>query len=618
MAKHRSIPPIDRRLLADRLRRAGQNAKAEAAATTGAAATDAFLEWARQVPEPKTGPLNFEQFPFQRELYAEGVELPEVAVMKSTQVGASAWLVRWAIYWADRGKTVLYVFPAEEQLRSFHNARIAPLLRCPYLAKRVENATVSNANQREIGNGWLNLRGAQTVAGLESVDADGIAIDEYDLIPAGAIPVVERRISAPTSMGLIRRIGWPSIEDHGIARQYNLSDRRRWFVKCPACGEQQFLRFFPRRGAEGDEEGDGLPNATSAYVDREGELVRCGKCDKPLTPAAVRTGEWVAEFPERDSRGYHVHRLLVPGVPPRPMIEASRRTDAFEVQSFYNRDLGEPYSPKEGRLSKAAIAAAQSAGGNHLQGPWDVGYAGDGLVTMGVDSASARDLNVRISLYAHDLSNKRALFIGEVDSFDKLAEIMDIYNVRMAAIDHLPDGRLARDFTQRFYGRAFYVRFLPPTSPDLFILDREERSAAIKRTEAIDATLGLIRATRNRLPIDLPEGYVDHMRNVVRFHELDELGRQTVGYRSLGAIDYLMAELYDYFALRLVETEVLAERMSEQTYVRLEDYVEFERSTLLDPDPPYHPGPDEGEYGELGLLVGDEHVPSWIDMNEWL
>jgi len=583
----------------------------------GATATDAFLKWACGVPEPKTGPLDFEQFPFQRELYADGVELPEVAVMKSTQIGASAWLVRWAVYWADRGKTVLYVFPANEQLRSFSNARIAPLLRGPYLAKRVGNATVSNVNQRQIGGGWLNLRGAQTAAGLESIDADGIAIDEYDLIPAGAIPVVERRISAPTSMGLMRRIGWPSIDDYGIARQYNLSDRRRWFVKCPACCEQQFIRFFPRRSAEGDEEGDGLPNATSAYVDRQGELLSCGKCDKPLPPDTVRHGEWVAEFPARDARGYHVHRLLVPGVRLRAMIEASCKTAAFEVQSFYNRDLGEPYSPKEGRLSKAAIAAAQSVGGNYLQGPWDAGYAGDGLVTMGVDSASARNLNVRISLHANDLSTKCALFIGEVDSFDKLAQIMDIYSVRMAAIDHLPDGRLARSFAQCFYGRAFYVRFLPPASREPFIFDPEERAAAIKRTEAIDATLALIRVARNRLPSDLPEGYVDQMRNVVRFHDLDELGRRTVGYRSLGAIDYLMAEVYDYFALRLFEADVLAERMSEETYVRLEDYVEFERSTLLDPDAPYSAGPDEGEYGELGVSVYDEDVGYGIDTNEW-
>jgi Phage terminase large subunit (GpA) len=611
LAKNPRTPPLDRRLLADGLRRAAARVSVEAAAAMGPTANYGFLAWAHRVPEAKTGRLDFEQFPFQRELYTDGVEDPEVVVMKSTQIGASAWLARWAVFWADRGKTVLYVFPTEEQLRSFSNERIAPLLRGPHLAKRVEHAAVSNVNQRQIGSGWLNLRGAQTVAGLESIDADALAIDEYDLVPARSIPVAERRISAPTSMGLIRRIGWPSIDDYGIARKYNQSDRRRWFVKCPCCGERQFLRFFPRRSAVEDEEGDGLPNATSGYVDRGDGLLRCGRCEKPLAPDTVRNGEWVAEFPTRELRGYHVHRLLVPGARLSAMIEASRETRASELQSFYNRDLGEPYSPKEGRLSRAAIAAAQSAGGNYLQGPLDVGYAGDGVVTMGVDSASARDLNVRISLYAHDLSSKRALFIGTVGSFDELAEMMDIYRVRMAAIDHLPDGRLARDFTQRFYGRAFFVRFLPPAAREPFVFDPVERSAAINRTEAIDTTLALIRTTRNRLPIDVPEGYVDHMRNVVRFHELDELGRQKVGYRALGPNDYLMAEVYDYLALRLLQADLFAGQILQTTHVCLEDYVEFERSTLLDLDAPYSPGPDETYYWELEEAVDREYLPYW-------
>ncbi len=141
----------DLRLIAEACRRASETAQAHVAATTGPPAPDTFFEWAGRIPEPKTGPLDFDSFPYQRELYREGVELPEIDVMKSTQVGASAWLVRSVIYWVDRGDTGLYVFPADEQLRSFYNSRIAPLLRTPYLAKRVENASVSNVHQREIG-----------------------------------------------------------------------------------------------------------------------------------------------------------------------------------------------------------------------------------------------------------------------------------------------------------------------------------------------------------------------------------------------------------------------------------------------------------------------------------
>ena len=140
-------------------------------------------------------------------------------------------------------------------------------MRGPYLAERVRDAAVSNANQRQIGDGWLNLRGAADGRRARVDRRRRIAIDEYDLIPPGAIPIAERRLSAPTSLGLIRRIGWPTIDDYGIARPVQPLRPPPLVREVPRCRERQFIRFFRRRASEADEEGDGLPNATSAYVD---------------------------------------------------------------------------------------------------------------------------------------------------------------------------------------------------------------------------------------------------------------------------------------------------------------------------------------------------------------
>src|SRR5579862_6493325 len=70
-----------------------------------------FFEFAAKVPEPKTGPLDFDRFPFQREWYAETAEDQEIVIKKSAQVGVSAFVVRWAIYWPDKGYSSLYIFP---------------------------------------------------------------------------------------------------------------------------------------------------------------------------------------------------------------------------------------------------------------------------------------------------------------------------------------------------------------------------------------------------------------------------------------------------------------------------------------------------------------------------
>ena len=565
-----------------------------------------FLDWALRVPEPKTGRLNFERFPYQRELYADGAEIGSVAVMKSTQIGGSALLLRWALYWPDVfGLTSLYLFPADRQMNDFSNHRIAPLLRGEYLASRVTSPSqINNVHQRQIGDGWLYLRGAQAEAGLESVDADALAFDEYDLIPATSIAVAERRISAPLSKGLIRAVGWPSVDGYGISRLYEQSDRRRWFVKCQACGSRQFLRFLRRGEGEG---GDGLPSAPSGYVDAATATLRCGMCDKALAPDTIAGGEWVAEFPDRAERGYHIHHLLVPGANLDRLIRASQLTDPWAKQVFFNRDLGEPYSPEEGRLSLAAIQAAQSRGG-YFQGPPDLGYSGDNLVTMGVDVASTRSLHVRISEHLGG-SEKRALFIGEVDTFDELTALMSMYRVHMCAIDHLPEGRLARGFAGDHPGRVYLVSLAGPGQQDVLKIDPEMRHASVRRTEAMDTTIQLIREQRNLLPHDVPEGYVEHMRGPVRFVEKDATGRMTVGYRSTGADDYFMAEAFDLIARELFEHQVVMREMAHEEVMTIEEFLESEQPSIRDPFD-YHLGPDDTT--SLG-----PPEPDYLDSDRW-
>jgi len=166
----------------------------------------AFPDWALRVPEPKTGHLNFDLFPFQRELYADGADVQSITVMKSTQVGASAWAVRLALYWpAAHGLTALYLFPAEKQMNDFSKARIAPLLRSKYLSLQVPTDSINNVFQRQVGHGWLYLRGTQSQAGLESIDADAVVFDEYDLMAPESIEIAGRRLSSPLSRSPLRQ-----------------------------------------------------------------------------------------------------------------------------------------------------------------------------------------------------------------------------------------------------------------------------------------------------------------------------------------------------------------------------------------------------------------------------
>jgi hypothetical protein len=527
-----------------------------------------FLQWAIKVPETR-GPLNFDRWPFQRELYEQGFDDKEVVVMKATQLGISAWLVRWALCWADmHAARVLYIFPRERQLLDFSDGRIKPLILGEYLRTRVPAASVQNKTLKSVGLGIIYFRGSEAEAGLESIDADALCLDEHDLLVQAHIPIAERRVGGQDSLGLIRRIGFPTISDHGIHKEYKKTDQREWTVRCEFCGEWQSLTWADN-------------------VDVEREIRVCRKCRKPLD---VATGEWVATHPDRSTRGYHITKLILP----RPeivstLVAASREQVAYQRQIFFNRDLGEPWEAEGARLTPAMIAAAQR-GYAQL-----TAYTGTNPVIMGVDVASVRALNVWVTEQVSETQG-RVLYLGLVDSFDELAKLMDRFRVVMAGIDHLPENRLAQAFANRFAGRVYIISYGTETQRDVLSVDDQQRRASVRRTEAIDAAQERVRAQREYLPQDLPTGFVEQMCANVRSVERNDVGRVQVRYRADGPDDWMQALTY---AIVANECWWIRQQVDHEEITSIDEMTElgFERSTLRDPDSmEYSPGRSDGDY----------------------
>jgi hypothetical protein len=528
-----------------------------------------FLQWAMKVPETK-GPLNFDRWPFQRELYEEAFDEKEVVVMKATQLGISAWLVRWALCWADmHAARVLYIFPRERQLLDFSDGRIKPLILGEYLRTRVPPASVMNKTLKSVGLGIVYFRGSEAEAGLESIDADALCLDEHDLLVQAHIPIAERRVGGQDSLGLIRRIGFPTISDHGIHKEYKRSDQREWTVRCEFCGEWQALTWADN-------------------IDLTREIRVCRACRKG--PLNVATGEWVASYPTRSTRGYHVTKLILPSEQIVPsLIRASEEQVAYRRQVFFNRDLGEPWEAEGARLTAAMIAAAQRG---FTQ---ETGYDGVNPVMMGVDVASVRALNVWITEQISE-TQARTLYLGSINSFDEMAKLMDRFRVVMAGIDHLPENRLAQAFANKFAGRVYIINYATDSQRDVLVVDDQQRRASVRRTEAIDAAQERIRAQREYLPQDIPSDFVTQMCANVRSVEQDDVGRVKVLYRADGPDDWMQALVY---AVVANECWWIRQQVNVEEITSLDEMTElgFERSTLREGDSmDYSPGPQDGSY----------------------
>jgi hypothetical protein len=271
------------------------------------------------------------------------------------------------------------------------------------------HGSVSNKGLKKVGLGHVYYRGSESKHDLQSVDADLVALDEYDNLSPGNIPDAERRISG-SQLALIRRVGVPTTPEWGIARHYAHSDRRRWFVECEACGEWQHLDFWknvkitlrrPPRGARA--------RCASAITVRSRSTCRRASGSRSSRRATCR-----------------LPRVAADRAALRHADDCARRAGegrARRSRCSSQKDLGLPLSNTTGGLDRETIAAAISAAearyGDGRPGsvPQMRGYNGTNLVTMGVDVAGARNLNVRISEHLDSLyergHRKRALWIGE-------------------------------------------------------------------------------------------------------------------------------------------------------------------------------------------------------------
>lgn len=559
-----------------------------------------LLEWALHVPEPKAGRLDFDAFPFQPEMYeVMGGGYRDVVVRKGTQVGASSLMVRWALHEADvNGRTVMYVFPTQGDVFDWGDTRIAPLFETEFLLNR--RGDPFNKGLKRVGAGYVFFRGSESKRKLDSVDADAIAFDEYDTLNQANIPDAERRLSGPLSAGLIRRVGVPSLPEFGISERYDESDRRKWLVRC----ENRACKSFTGRDREA---GDALlvvPDKAGGWQeidfwrnvvwDEDGKFISnarrvCESCGGPLD---VGKGRWVAQQPRSSVPGFHISRLIAPGAKMDEIVRASKRQTPYEIEVFYNKDLGLPYIAKTARLSPEEIAAAQR------DYAVVTGFAGDGLVTMGVDVASERALNVRISLHLTD-ETKKALWIGTVEddneglAFDKLAHLMLRYNVSMCGIDAMPESRLARQLQAKFWGRVYLIRLMGPGVKQVLKVDDDLGEAEVRKLEALDATVEMVRRQKNLLPRPLPEGYVSQMTANVRKVEKQEDGGVKVFWHPTRPDDYKMAELYDMVATELFFRRLMIEDAGLEELRPLDEMVEFNRAQVnrYEEESPYAEGP---------------------------
>jgi len=280
-----------------------------------------------------------------------------VVIKSSSQIGKSEIGLNMVGYHIDQDPApMMVVLPAERDAESWSKDRFAPMVRdMPCLWAKLSGPKSRDGSNKILHKkfigGQLTLVGSNAPSGLAMRPIRILLCDEVDRYPASAGPegdpvnLAKKRtvtfwnrkiilVSTPTIKGASR-----------IDAAWENSDKRRYWVPCPHCGERQILRWEQVRWDK-DEKGEGkaakhLPE-TAHYA--------CEHCGCAWTDsqrwAAIRLGEWRAEKPFVDTAGFHLNEIYSPWKRLEEMAReflAAKNMGEEAMKVFVNTSLGEAF-----------------------------------------------------------------------------------------------------------------------------------------------------------------------------------------------------------------------------------------------------------------------------------
>lgn len=322
-----------------------------------------------QKASAEPGRWRTERTPYLREIMdtlSPSSPVQKVVFMAGAQVGKSECGNNWVGFVAHHAPgPMLLVQPTVDTAKRFSKQRIAPMIEeTPALKERfVENQSRDTSNTmltKDFPGGVLIVTGANSAAGLRSMPVRYLFLDEVDAYPLDVDgegdPIT---LAAKRTTTFARRkifmCSTPTTKDISrIEREFNDSDRRRYFVPCPHCQEMQWLKWANIKWSDDDP-------ATACY-----QCEACGVLiEERYKAKMLPAGEWRATaHSDGKTAGFHISTLYSPlgWKSWAEIVEEFLRakSDAALLKTFVNTVLGETweedYSSKIGADDLASRA----------------------------------------------------------------------------------------------------------------------------------------------------------------------------------------------------------------------------------------------------------------------
>jgi phage terminase large subunit GpA-like protein len=340
-------------------------------------------KYARLSPESSAEPGAWQSIPYQRGIMDAFTDptIERITVMKSARVGYTKILNNCIGYHAHLDPcNVLVVQPTIEDAQGYSKDEVATMVRdTPILENLISDPKAKDGRntilKKSFPGGTLYLVGANSPRGFRRISARLVLFDEVDGYPPSAgtegdqIKLGIKRTdffwnrkivlgSTPTLKGFSK-----------IERSYENSDKRRYWVPCPHCGEFQTLKWS---GIQWPKD-----NPLKAfYVCEHNACI----IDHSLKADMVEGGEWRGEQEFNGHAGFHIWAAYsyspnaAWGILAQEFLDCKKDSEA--LQTFVNTTLGETWEDEAEKLDHSLL----------MERAEDYPGAGDAqLLTAGVD-----------------------------------------------------------------------------------------------------------------------------------------------------------------------------------------------------------------------------------------
>lgn len=309
-----------------------------------------------------------ERTPYLREIMealSVDSDVEEVVLWSGTQLGKSETCNNWIGYSIDHNPgPLLLVQPTLDLAKRYSKQRIASLIdSTPVLRDRVQPARARDSGntllEKEFDGGILVVAGANSAAGLRSMPARDLLFDEVDAYPMSIddegdpISLAEKRQDTFARRKRLKTSTCTIKGESRIEQAYEASDRRKFWVPCPDCGEHQVLRWANLKWSEGNTD------------DVRYACEYCGVLiEEANKPDMLARGEWRAEAPESRVRGYWINSLYSPlgwlswAAIVREFLEAKAALDQGDqtlMQVWTNTRLAETWELQGNKIAEAEV-----------------------------------------------------------------------------------------------------------------------------------------------------------------------------------------------------------------------------------------------------------------------